>query len=300
MSRPPENSSPLGFIRDKTSIYVNFRSQSYHNVPPDLSSPMLTTDPLGPRADSSLVRRADTIDSQFITLDNSLTELRALYDERLRPSFDSRVSIDVRIEAETSRISQLITRVRDDIRGTARSPSGQRHHLEKAMQQGHASRLRAFTLQFREMQTAYLTRLQASEHRPTDDSDSSIDVDVTFNSSQVGQIQAQRQDIEERNAQIRRLLPMISQLTEMFADLGTLIVEQGTMLDRIDGHLEAALDDMRAGNVDLRKAEGDQKSSTKWFICYMVLMIVLILILGTVILIRKGNKEEEPEATPSS
>jgi t-SNARE complex subunit (syntaxin) len=41
---------------------------------------------------------------------------------------------------------------------------------------------------------------------------------------------------------------MISPLTEIFYKLGTLIVEQGTMLDRIDGHLEAALDDMRSRN----------------------------------------------------
>jgi hypothetical protein len=71
------------------------------------------------------VRRADGIDSQFITLGNTFTDHCALYDERLRPSpFDSRVNLDARIEAETSRISQLITHMRDDIRATARAPSG--------------------------------------------------------------------------------------------------------------------------------------------------------------------------------
>jgi t-SNARE complex subunit (syntaxin) len=238
------------------------------------------------------VRHADGIDSQFITLESSLADLRRLYDERLRPTFDSPRELDARIEAETTRTSQLITRLRDEIRSTARASAGERHRLETAMQQGHASRLRALTLHFREMQTSYLGRLRASEQRK-DEPDATVDLDITFTGAQLGQVEEQRRDIEERNEQIRRLLPMISQLTEMFADLGTLIVEQGTMLDRIDGHLEAALDSMRDGNAQLRKAEEHQKASSKWFICYMVLMIVLILILGTVILIRKGKKQEE-------
>jgi syntaxin 16 len=286
---------PLGYIRDRTSSYAAIRSQAYRGSSANLSTGILASEALVPRADASLVRRADGIDSQFLTLDTGLSDLRRLYDERLRPTFDSPRELDARIEAETARISQLIARLRDDIRGTARAAGGQRHQLETAMQQGHASRLRAMTLQFREMQTAYLNRLKTSE-QPVEDPDAGIDIDISFTGSQLGQIQEQRRDLEERNEQIRRLLPMISQLTEMFADLGTLIVEQGTMLDRIDGHLEAALDDMRSGNEQLKQAEEHQKGSTKWFICYMVFMILLILILGTVILVRKGKKQDEAEA----
>jgi syntaxin 16 len=298
MSLTAETALPVGFFRDKTPAYVGFRSQLYHTTCPDVASRVVALDPLAIPPDQSLPRHADAVGSQLLALESSLAELRVLYRERLRPSFDSRAELDARIEAETSRISQLIARARDDVRAASRAPSGQRRQLERAMQQGHASRLRAFALRFREMQTAYLARLQASEQPRADGSDAEFDADVSFSSAQLGQMQAQRQDIEERNAQIQRLLPAVRQLTEMFADLGTLILEQGTMLDRIDGHLEAALDDIRAGNVDLRKAEGEQKSSTKWFVCYMVLMIVLILILGTVILIRKRNREQ-PEPTPT-
>jgi syntaxin 16 len=294
-------STPLGHIRDRTSAYATLRSQSYRDGSPSLSGNILS-DPSGPRVDSSLVRRAGGIDNQFITLDSAVADLRRLYEERLRPSFESPRDLDARIEAETARITQLIRRLRDDIRVMSQTPSGQRHQLENAMQQGHASRLRRLTLQFREMQTTHLQRLQAAEQRarisPDDIDAGPIDIDVSFTGAQQNQVQEQRHEIEERNEQIRRLLPMISQLTEMFADLGTLIVEQGTMLDRIDGHLEAAVDDLRAGNAELRKAEDHQKGSTKWFICYMVCMIVLIFILGSVILVRKGKKQDEATPVP--
>jgi hypothetical protein len=51
--------------------------------------------------------------------------------------------------------------------------------------------------------------------------------------------------------------------TEMFADLGTLIVKQVTMLDLIGEHLEVILDDLHVRTIDYRKADGDQKLSTK-------------------------------------
>jgi syntaxin 16 len=155
------------------------------------------------------------------------------------------------------------------------------------------------------MQTDYLTRLQQAERRSTfggpgginitdEDGDFTVDtdLDVAFTGGQSAQVMESRVEVMQRNQQIEALLPLIRQLTEMMADLGTLIVEQGTMLDRIDGLLEAAVDDMQAGNSALEKAEDEQKKSSKCFIIYMVGMIIIILILGSIILMRKGNRDK--------
>jgi syntaxin 16 len=181
------------------------------------------------------------------------------------------------------------------------------------MQKGHASRLQHVVVQFREMQTDYLKRLQQAERRSDfggpggititdDDGDFTVDTDLdaAFTGDQSAQVMESRVEVLQRNQQIEALIPLIRQLTEMMGDLGTLIVEQGTMLDRIDGLLEAAVDDMQSGNAALTKAEDDQKRGSKCFIIYMIGMIIIILILGTVILIRKGSKENGGGSDPTT
>jgi syntaxin 16 len=250
------------------------------------------------------VRRASGVDSQFASLDSAIAELQGLYLERLRPTFESRHDVEARISAVTSTIASGITRLRNEIKGAAVQGDASRKRLESAMQKGHASRLQRIVVQFKEMQTDHLKKLQTTERRDTfgvagsisiadDDLSVDPDIDVSFTANQVAQAMETRVEIDQRNRQIAQLLPMIQQLQEMFADLATLIVEQGTMLDRIDGLLEAAVDDMVEGNTALAKAEEHQKASSKWFIIYMIGMIILILILGSVILIRK-NKRAEP------
>jgi syntaxin 16 len=96
--------------------------------------------------------------------------------------------------------------------------------------------------------------------------------------------------LEQLNEQIMAILRQVEEISQMFTDLAQLILEQGTMLDRIDHSLRLAVADMEHGNESLEQAEQHQKTGGKCFIIYIVLMVVLILILGSVILIRKARQ----------
>jgi syntaxin 16 len=292
---------PLGFTRNRSPLFNTFRSQIRRDGLPGADAPMLLpNDPQSPR-DSPLVRRATAIDNQFARLESAISELPVLYAERLRPSFDSRAEVDARIGAVTTAISSGIDRLRREIKGASSDPA--HRQLESAMQKGHASRLRRILVQFRDLQADYVRRLQAAEHRGgfgeisiADDSGEltiDADIDASFTGDQSAQVLESRVAVDQRNRQIEEITTIVTHLTEMMNDLATLIVDQGTMLDRIDGHLEAAVDDMRSGNENLTQAEQHQKASTKCFVIYMIGMIILILILGSVILIRK-NKRAQP------
>jgi syntaxin 16 len=290
---------PLGFTRNRSHPFNSFRTQIRRDSPPGADAPMLLQG--GPRAppDCPLVHRATAVDNQFASLESALCELSLLYSERLRPSFDSPTEVDARIGAVTAAVSRAIERLRGEIKGPAADPA--HRQLEAAMRKGHAARLRRIVVQFRDMQADYIGRLQAAERRGgfgeisiADDSGEltvDADIDAAFTGDQSAQVLESRIAIDQRNRQIEEVTTLVAQLTEMMGDLATLIADQGTMLDRIDGFLEAAVDEMHQGNENLAQAEQHQKSSTKCFVIYMIAMIILILILGTVILIRKGKKE---------
>lgn len=53
--------------------------------------------------------------------------------------------------------------------------------------------------------------------------------------------------IEERDEEIRKVVETIAELAQIMRDLSTLVVEQGTMLDRIDTNITQAAVKVRAG-----------------------------------------------------
>lgn len=55
--------------------------------------------------------------------------------------------------------------------------------------------------------------------------------------------------IEERDEEIRKVVETIAELAQIMRDLSTLVVEQGTMLDRIDTNITQAAVKVRAGGM---------------------------------------------------
>ena len=61
-----------------------------------------------------------------------------------------------------------------------------------------------------------------------------------------------------------------------------LVIDQGTILDRIDYNMEAAVDHVKAGVVELVKAEEHQKNAMP-FRCIILLVVLIAIMLGVLI-----------------
>ena len=75
------------------------------------------------------------------------------------------------------------------------------------------------------------------------------------------------------------------EVNEIYRDLSTLVVEQGTILDRIDHNMEQTVVVTKKGIEELETAEKYQKSAQP-IKCMLVLM-VLIVVMTIVIVLRK-------------
>lgn len=59
--------------------------------------------------------------------------------------------------------------------------------------------------------------------------------------------------IDQREREINQIAKSIHQLAEIFRDLQTLVIDQGTMLDRIDYNIEQTAVQVKHATVELDK-----------------------------------------------
>ena len=295
----------IGFVRDKTTQFRNFRSsmnfQSNNSSVEDGLMGASAMGELQAKGETHVLVAANNIEVLFATIQEDMRSLGEMHKNRLRANFSDNKTQDAQIEAKTRAISGQFTELRDKIKGTSQARNAESQIIEENMKMGFIARLRDMTTQFRDMQAAYIQNIRRlNEKQQTfiaedDDKDGFglEDFDPGLTGEQTSQIVANDLMLRQRNQELNQMIQMMNQLNELFADLGTLIIQQGTMLDRIDATVVEAREEVVKGNEQLAKAETDQKS--KCFYIYVILVIVLILIFGTVIIVRKEKNRGKSE-----
>jgi syntaxin 16 len=83
-----------------------------------------------------------------------------------------------------------------------------------------------------------------------------------------------------RNKEIKTLVSTINDLAVLFKELSVLVVEQGTILDRIDYNIECAHADTKQAVVHLEKtAELEQSMRSKGALTCLISSIIVCLLL---------------------
>ena len=92
--------------------------------------------------------------------------------------------------------------------------------------------------------------------------------------AELAQIEAQSSD---REKEIIKIAQSVNELATLFKELNMLVIEQGTILDRIDYNIETSLTKIRKGVVDLEDANkmSKQALTTK---CLAILAIICVLL----------------------
>lgn len=167
-----------------------------------------------------------------------------------------------------------------------------------------AAEIQGLSKEFRQNQREFVYGLKGQEDFGSDldgtgkNSISIADViDRGMTQENVMQLQEIERSASEREKEIIRIAQSINELTQLFRELNVLVIEQGTILDRIDYNVEQVLVKVKAGNVELKKAD-DYSKKAKSVVCIIVLFFICVILLS--ILIYKhtdhsddsGNKKE--------
>ena len=87
--------------------------------------------------------------------------------------------------------------------------------------------------------------------------------------------------VQSRDNEIVQIAKSIEELSSIFKELAVLVIDQGTILDRIDYNMEAVVEHTKEGIGQLEKAEKSQKNSRplKCIICLSITIVILLFIL---------------------
>ena len=112
--------------------------------------------------------------------------------------------------------------------------------------------------------------------------------DPRFSAAQTLQLVMAERMTEEREKAISQVTESVGELAEIFKEIQVLVIDQGTILDRIDYNIEQAADRVGSAVVELHKANEYQKKSRAMLCIYMLLLLCGFMVI--VLIIKKSNK----------
>lgn len=87
--------------------------------------------------------------------------------------------------------------------------------------------------------------------------------------------------VQSRDVEIIKIAQSIEELGSIFKELAVLVIDQGTILDRIDYNMEAVVEHTQTGIAQLEKAEKSQKNARplRCIVCLSMTIFVLLTLL---------------------
>ncbi|KAK4558974.1 hypothetical protein RGQ29_008285 [Quercus rubra] len=261
-------------------------------------APLSTEDP-GPSRDAftvglppSWVDDSEQVAANIQRARAKMAELVKAHAKALMPSFEDGKEDQHLIEALTQEITDILRRSEKRLQKLSASGSAEDSNIRKNVQRSLATDLQNLSVDLRRKQSTYLKRLQQQKEGP-DGVDLEMNLngnksrleddefsDVGFNEQQTVKIKKGQQ---EREREINQVVQSVNELAQIMKDLSVLVIDQGTIVDRIDYNIQTVAVSVDEGLKQLQKAERTQKKggmvrcATVLVIMCFVMLVLLIL-----------------------
>ncbi|CAI5446685.1 unnamed protein product [Caenorhabditis angaria] len=248
------------------------------------------------------IHTADEVEFEFERIRRRLEELSDQQRKHIsRPNFGDETfeEEEKQMEATTEQITQMLTHSQRLIRMMGNQSSKKENSTERKLRENSAGALSLtlsqITDNFRTRQLKYLSDIQSRSKNldnfliTTDtmmldepnwaelDSSSSAN---EFTMTQLQQFMSNDKEVREREKEVLAVNTSIRELSTLFQDLSQMIVDQGTILDRIDYNVEQSSIRVSKAVDDVFKAERHQRNNKKMHcICILTVAIIFVLIL---------------------
>ncbi|MCJ1428904.1 Syntaxin-16 [Sticta canariensis] len=287
--------------------------------------------------DGDVVIEMDLLPPRWTDVQDEVTELlgeiamksanlERLHQKHVLPGFDDE---DVKREEEANieRLTQDITRGFHNCQNAiqkiemmvreAKNQGGVSkgdETMARNVQISLATRVQEASAEFRKKQSRYLKKLRTlggltatidrvPQNPYTDPSMMELETDKSFSQStlqQTSQKHLRTNDaaIMQREREINDIAKGIIELADIFKDLQIMVIDQGTMLDRIDYNVERMAENVKGADKELKVATNYQRKYTK----RKILLLLILLVVGMFILLlvkpKRHSQTESPVSPP--
>ncbi|ETI56205.1 hypothetical protein, variant 1 [Phytophthora nicotianae CJ01A1] len=197
-------------------------------------------------------RFADSADESIRLLHAKLEYLQLLHTRRLMIRFDdSEVQQEHEINCLTEEITALFHKADRSLKkitsafvGGETSPSPADCLVRLNTQRAIAGRLQQISMQFRTRQREYLQRLQVQKFGSEIFDVDAMEKGVTGGGYRFGSkitalaMDHTEYDIRTRDIEIQRIAKSVATLATIFKEVAEMVIDQGTLIDRIDYNME--------------------------------------------------------------
>ncbi|XP_059648449.1 syntaxin-43-like isoform X1 [Cornus florida] len=234
-------------------------------------------------------------DVQFVRA--KMVELSKSHAKALMPSFGDGKEDQHSIEALTHDITALLKKSEKRLRKLSTAGPSEDSNIRKNVQRSLAIDLQNLSVELRKKQSTYLKRLRQQKEGPTPDGvdlemnlngnilrseDDDLD-DMGFNEHQMARLKKSEAFTVEREREIQQVVESVNELAQIMKDLSVLVIDQGTIVDRIDYNIQNVAASVEEGFKQLQKAERTQKRGGM-VMCATVLVIMCFVMLVLLIL----------------
>ncbi|CAN6465296.1 unnamed protein product [Victoria cruziana] len=287
-SQSPSSYSSGGPLIEMTSLLHQGRPYT----------PLSTEDPGNSRGTIPLSLPPSWVDiSEEITADmhrakEKIVELAKAHEGALFDVFNN--NHQHVIEVLTQEITQLLKRSERNLQKLSAHGHSEDSNVRKNVQRSLATDLQKFSMELRKKQASYLKRLrQQKEGKDQLDLEISLNnhtsrgkdtfIDMGLDDHQMSGIQRKEAFTVEREREINQVVQSVNELAQIMKDLSVLVIDQGTIVDRIDYNIQSVAATVDEGLKQLQKAERTQRKGGM-VMCATVLVIMCFVMLILLIL----------------
>ncbi|XP_038982878.1 syntaxin-41-like [Phoenix dactylifera] len=223
-----------------------------------------------------------------------MSELVKAHAKALMPSFGDGKEVQHAIEILTQEITDLLKRSEKRLKKLSSNSTSEDSNIRKNVQRSLATDLQNLSMEFRKKQSTYLKHLRQQKEgqdgldlemnlngtRSTSEDDDFVAVGFNDHMSQLKKSEA---FTREREREIEQVVESVSELAQIMKDLSVLVIDQGTIIDRIDYNIQNVAATVEEGCKQLQKAERTQrtgfmvKCGTILIIMCFIMLVLLIL-----------------------